>query len=121
MVSVSLSINDNESRTTLRCLGADFKAGDEIILTRMDHEGNVLLWLQLAEDLDLVIKWLPVNLETWRVEPDALATALTDRTKLLAINHASNLTGSINAFSTYEDILAKRLIDGLRDQNSVTL
>lgn len=79
-----------------RCLGADFKAGDEIILTRMDHEGNVAPWLQLAEDLDLVIKWLPVNLDTWRVEPEALSEALSDRTKLLAINYASNLTGSIN-------------------------
>lgn len=79
-----------------RCLAADFKPGDEIILSRMDHEGNIAPWLQIAEDHDLVVKWLPVNLETWRVEADALAPLLSDRTRLLAINYASNLTGSIN-------------------------
>ncbi|TIP15097.1 MAG: aminotransferase class V-fold PLP-dependent enzyme, partial [Mesorhizobium sp.] len=42
-----------------RTLGRTMKPGDEIILTRMDHEGNVSPWLQLAEDLGLVVRFLP--------------------------------------------------------------
>lgn len=89
------------SMTTLtfrlsRSIGRTLTPGDEIIVTRMDHEGDVSPWLMLAEDLDLVVKWLPFNRETWRIEPEDLAPLLTERTRLLALNYASNLTGSIN-------------------------
>ena len=79
-----------------RTLGRDFKPGDEIILTRMDHEGNVSPWLQLAEDRGLVVRWLPFDQQSWQVEGAALAALLNDRTRLVALNYASNLTGSIN-------------------------
>ena len=79
-----------------RSLGRRFAPGDEIIVTRMDHEGNVSPWLLLAEDLDLVVKWLPFNLDTWKIEPEDLQALLGPRTRLLALNYASNLTGSIN-------------------------
>lgn len=79
-----------------RTLGRTMKPGDEIILTRMDHEGNVSPWLQLAEDLGLVVRWLPFDEQSWQIEEAALATLLTDRTRLVALNYASNLTGSIN-------------------------
>ena len=62
----------------------------------MDHEGNVSPWLLLAEDLDLIVKWLPFNLDTWKIEPEDLQALLGPRTRLLALNYASNLTGSIN-------------------------
>lgn len=79
-----------------RSLGQLFAPGDEIIVTRMDHEGDVAPWLQLAEDRGLVIRWLPFNRETWQIEADDLKALLGDRTRLLALNYASNLTGSIN-------------------------
>ena len=79
-----------------RSIGRTLSAGDEIIVTRMDHEGDVSPWLHLAEDLGLTVKWLPFNTESWRIEADDLRGLLTDRTKLLALNYASNLTGSIN-------------------------
>lgn len=79
-----------------RSIGRTLSAGDEIIVTRMDHEGDVAPWLLLAEDLDLVIKWLPFNTESWRIEADDLRNLLSDRTRVLALNYASNLTGSIN-------------------------
>ena len=79
-----------------RSLGRLLAPGDEIIVTRMDHEGNVSPWLSIAEDLDLVVKWLPFNLDTWKIEPGDLQALLGSRTRLLALNHASNLTGSIN-------------------------
>lgn len=79
-----------------RSIGRLLKPGDELIVTRMDHEGDVSPWLLLAEDLDLRVKWLPFNRETWRIEPDDLHALLGDRTRLLALNYASNLTGSVN-------------------------
>ena len=79
-----------------RSLCRGFAPGDEIVVTRMDHEGNVAPWLLLAEDLDLVVKWLPFNRDTWKIEPEDLEAVLGPRTRLLALNCASNLTGSIN-------------------------
>ena len=79
-----------------RSICRDFEPGDEIIITRMEHEGNVGPWLTIAEDMGLVVRWLDFNRETWVVEPDDFAALLTDRTLLLVLNHASNMTGSIN-------------------------
>ena len=57
-----------------RSICRDFKAGDEIIITRMEHEGNVGPWLTIAEDMGLVVRWLDFNRETWQVEPEDLQT-----------------------------------------------
>ncbi|MCQ4628814.1 cysteine desulfurase-like protein [Shinella sp. CPCC 100929] len=70
--------------------------GDEIIVTRMDHEGNISPWLAMAEARGLVVKWLPFNRESWRIEPEDLSALLSPRTKFLALNYASNMTGSVN-------------------------
>jgi cysteine desulfurase family protein (TIGR01976 family) len=79
-----------------RSLGRAWTPGDEIIVTRMDHDANVAPWLRLAEDRGLIVRWLPFNRETWRIEPEDLKPLLGSRTRLLALNYASNLTGSIN-------------------------
>jgi cysteine desulfurase family protein (TIGR01976 family) len=79
-----------------RSLGRGWKAGDEVIVTRMDHEANISPWLRLAEERDLTIRWLPFNRDTWRIEPEDLKALLSEKTRLLALNYASNLTGSIN-------------------------
>jgi cysteine desulfurase family protein (TIGR01976 family) len=79
-----------------RSLGRGWKSGDEVIVTRMDHEANISPWLRLAEERDLTIRWLPFNRDTWRIEPEDLKALLSEKTRLLALNYASNLTGSIN-------------------------
>lgn len=105
-------ITIGQSMTTLtfqlsRSLGRRFRPGDELIVTHMDHEGNVSPWLQLAEDLGPTLRWLPFNRDTWRIEPADLAALLNERTRLLALNYASNLTGSINPVAELA-ALAKR-------------
>lgn len=90
-----------------RSLGRQFKAGDELIVTHMDHEGNISPWLHLAQDLGLKIRWLPFNRDTWQIEPADLAPFLNERTRLLALNYASNLTGSINPVAELSQ-MAKR-------------
>lgn len=79
-----------------RVIGKTLRPGDEIIVTRMDHEGDISPWLMMAEEHDLVVRWLPFDTETWRIEPEALAAILSGRTRFMALNHASNMTGSIN-------------------------
>jgi len=79
-----------------RSLGHRFNPGDEILVTRMDHDGNVAPWRMLAEDQGLRIKWLPFNKETFQFDPADLQALLTERVKLVAINYASNAIGTIN-------------------------
>lgn len=79
-----------------RSLGRGWNPGDEIIVTRMDHEGNVSPWIRMAEDYGLTVRWLPFNRDTWRIEPEDLRPLLSSKTRLLALNYASNLTGSVN-------------------------
>ena len=79
-----------------RCLAKQFKAGDEIILSRMDHDANVGPWLQMAADVGMVVKWLDFDPATYEFADDALTTVLTSKTKLLAMGMASNCTGTVN-------------------------
>ncbi len=79
-----------------RSICRGFAAGDEIVITRMDHEGNIGPWLEIAKDKGLTIRWLDFNRETWQIETEALEAILTERTKLVCLNYSSNLTGSIN-------------------------
>lgn len=79
-----------------RSLARDWQPGDEIVVTRMDHEGNVSPWLKVAEERGLTVRWLPFDRDSWRLEPEALAAVLNGNTRLVALNYASNLTGSIN-------------------------
>jgi len=79
-----------------RSLGREMRTGDEILLTRMDHDANVAPWLMLAEDLGLTVKWLPFDPATYRFDLSALDELLTNRTRLAAVNYASNALGTIN-------------------------
>lgn len=79
-----------------RSICRDFKPGDEIIVTRMEHEGNVGPWLEIAKDLDLVVRFAPFDTETWQVEAETLSELLNPKTRLVCLNGASNMTGSIN-------------------------
>ena len=79
-----------------RCLGKKLKRGDEIVLSRMDHDANVAPWLLLADDLGLVVRWIDFDIETYEFPEDALTKVLSDKTKLLAMGMASNCTGTVN-------------------------
>lgn len=79
-----------------RALGKVLSAGDEIILTRMDHDANVSPWLLIAEDHDLTVKWIDILEDDCTLDMDSFEAALTDRTKIVATVHASNAVGTIN-------------------------
>lgn len=79
-----------------RCLGKRFSRGDEIVLSRMDHDANVAPWLLLADDLGLVVRWMDFDPETYEFPEDALTKVLSEKTKLVAMGMASNCTGTVN-------------------------
>jgi cysteine desulfurase family protein (TIGR01976 family) len=79
-----------------RSIGRLFRPGDEIILSRMDHDANVWPWVLLARDLELEVKWLPFGATTFEFELSVLDELITDRTRLICVGGASNLTGTLN-------------------------
>jgi len=79
-----------------RSIGRCFEPGDEIILSHMDHDANVGPWLLLARDLDLQVRWLPFNTETFEFDLKKFDDILTNKTKLVCVGGASNMTGTIN-------------------------
>ena len=76
-----------------RSIGRMLKPGDEIILTHMEHDANVTPWELLARDLDLVVKRLPFDRQTFEFDLEELSNLLSERTKLLCFNHASKHDG----------------------------
>ena len=83
-----------------RALGRQFSAGDEIVITELDHHANSDTWRQLAQDRGLTIRVLPMSVETGQLEFDRLAGLLNEKTRLVAIGAASNILGTINEFET---------------------
>lgn len=79
-----------------RSLSRRFKPGDEILLTRMDHDGNIGPWLLMARDVGMTVRWLDFDPVTSEYRLDTLSGLLSERIKLAAINHASNALGTIN-------------------------
>ena len=78
-----------------KSLAKQLKAGDEVIVTITDHESNIGPWVWL-EDKGVVIKFWPMNKETYELELDALDALMTEKTKLVAFTHVSNMLGTIN-------------------------
>ena len=71
----------------------NMQAGDEIILSVMEHHANIVPWHFLRERMGVVIKWVDVD-ATGALDPQAVIDAITPRTKLIAITHLSNVLGT---------------------------
>jgi cysteine desulfurase family protein (TIGR01976 family) len=78
-----------------RTVGRELRAGDEIVVTRLDHDGNVSPWLQLADDRDLVVRFADLNEEDATLDMDDLARQLGERTRVVAFPWASNAVGTV--------------------------
>lgn len=79
-----------------RALAKTLRPGDEIVLTRMDHDANVAPWLRIAEDHGLTVRWVDIIERDCTLDMDSLEAALTDKTRVVATVHASNAVGTIN-------------------------
>jgi cysteine desulfurase family protein (TIGR01976 family) len=77
-----------------RAAAREFAAGDEVVVTRLDHDGNVSPWLELAHDLGLVVRFADIR-EDCTLALDDLAAQLSERTRVVAFPWASNAVGTV--------------------------
>ena len=91
------------------------REGDELILSAMEHHSNIVPWQMLCERTGAVLKVIPMN-QTGVLEMDAYKALLSEKTKLVFVNHVSNALGTVNPIDEIikeaHAIGAKVLIDG---------
>ena len=76
-----------------RALARELEAGDEVLVTKLDHDGNVAPWLALQEDLGIVVRWVDVH-DDLSLDYDSLESQLSDRTRVVAFPVAANSVGT---------------------------
>lgn len=79
-----------------RAIGRELGPGDEILVTRLDHDANVSPWLAMAEDRGVTVRWAEIHDENCTLDIHDLASKISERTKLVAVGYASNAVGTIN-------------------------
>jgi len=92
IISGSTTMNMYVLSNAMRSL---LKSGDEVIVTNQDHEANIGAWRRLANH-GMVIKEWQINSETAELEINDLKALLSEKTKIVAVTHCSNIVGSIN-------------------------
>jgi cysteine desulfurase family protein (TIGR01976 family) len=77
-----------------RALAKGWREGDEVVVTRLDHDANVSPWLQAAAAVGVTVRWIDLDPATAELDEASTAAAITDRTRLVAVTGASNLLGT---------------------------
>jgi cysteine desulfurase family protein (TIGR01976 family) len=91
MTTLTLHISRSISRT--------WNAGDEIVVTRLDHDANVTPWILAAQDRGCKVNWVDFDIEDGTLNLDSLHKALERKPRFLAVGYASNALGTINPIS----------------------
>ncbi|MCZ2815622.1 cysteine desulfurase-like protein [Modestobacter sp. VKM Ac-2984] len=77
-----------------RVLSAGWGPGDEVVVTRLDHDANIRPWVQAAEARGATVRWADFDPATGELDPATVGALLSDRTRLVAVTGASNLIGT---------------------------
>ena len=77
-----------------RTLAKDWSPGDEVVVTRLDHDSNIRPWLHVAEAVGATVRWVDFDPATGELSADAVESVLSERTRLVATTAASNLIGT---------------------------
>ncbi|CAA9332747.1 MAG: Cysteine desulfurase [uncultured Nocardioidaceae bacterium] len=77
-----------------RTLAADWSAGDDVVVTRLDHDANIRPWVHAAERAGASVRWVDFDPATGELPVEAVAAELSERTRLVAVTAASNLIGT---------------------------
>ena len=88
MTSLTLAVS--------RALAAGWGPGDELVVTRLDHDANVAPWLRVAADRGMTVRWLDFDPATGLLDVAALPGLLGERTRLVAVGAASNALGTLS-------------------------
>lgn len=78
-----------------RAIAKSWVAGDEVVVSRLDHDGNVRPWVQAAQSVGATVRWIDFDPTTGEVDLESVASAITPATRLVAITGACNLIGTI--------------------------
>jgi cysteine desulfurase family protein (TIGR01976 family) len=98
--SVNLYVLSNALKYSL-------KPGDEVIVTNQDHEANISPWRRLSE-VGAIIKEWKINPENAELEIEALENLLTNKTKIVAVTHCSNIVGTVNNLKKISELAHKQ-------------
>src|SRR5580765_8906163 len=79
-----------------RAIGRELKPGDEILVTRLDHDANVSPWTAMAEDRGITVRWAEIHETDCTLDLADLASKINQNTRLVAVGYASNAGGTIN-------------------------
>ncbi|KAF2104978.1 aminotransferase class-V [Rhizodiscina lignyota] len=94
-------------RNLSQSLGPLLSAGDELVISKLDHEANIASWVTLAEQKNLTIKWWStesaVPCHNPKLTPENLKPLLSSKTKLVTCTHASNILGTIHDIRALAD------------------
>jgi cysteine desulfurase family protein (TIGR01976 family) len=77
-----------------RAMARTWIPGDELVVTRLDHDANIRPWVLIAERAGVTVRWVPFDRETGELPTDEVVDALSERTRLVAVTGASNLLGT---------------------------
>ena len=79
-----------------RSLAHLLNEGDEIVVTRMDHDANISPWLLVARDRGCTVRWIDFDPQTYRYDEASVDAAITEKTRIVAVGYASNAIGTVN-------------------------
>ena len=95
--------------------GRRLQAGDEVLITHMEHHSNIVPWQFLEEQLGIVLKVAPIN-QSGELDMEAFAGLLSERTRLVSVTHVSNALGTVNPVAEMIRLAHERdipvLVDG---------
>ncbi|MFJ8931111.1 cysteine desulfurase-like protein [Streptomyces sp. NPDC102364] len=77
-----------------RTLAKTWGPGDEVVVTRLDHDSNIRPWIQAAEAAGATVRWADFDPKSGELRPEHLKAVLSERTRLVAVTAASNLIGT---------------------------
>jgi cysteine desulfurase family protein (TIGR01976 family) len=95
-----------------RAIESTWRPGDEIILSRLDHDANFTPWVQAAARAGAKVRCIDVRLDDCTLDLDSFRRQLNERTRLVAVGYASNATGTINP--------VREIVRGARDFGAIT-
>ncbi|SCF30804.1 cysteine desulfurase-like protein [Micromonospora mirobrigensis] len=81
--------------TLARTLGATWRPGDEVVVSRLDHDANVRPWVQAAEAAGATVRWAEFDRDTAELPAGQYADLVNERTRLVAVTAGSNATGTV--------------------------
>ncbi len=79
-----------------RAISRTWKAGDEVMVTRLDHDANIRPWVLAARDAGAIVRWIDIDPQDCTLDLDSFRRQLSPRTRLVAVGVASNAVGTIN-------------------------